>query len=250
MITINHVVKQYGGYTAVDGLCLELKEGEIYGLLGPNGAGKTTTIKMIMGLLKPTSGTIRIAGYDIQKEPIPAKKMISYVPDRAYLYEKLTAWEFLRFIAGLYELDDQTLKDRGQELLKLFELEKWQDELIGNFSHGMKQRLCMASAFLRKPKILILDEPTVGLDPKGARLLREMMQSSRDHGMTIMMSTHILEIAEKMCDRMGIILKGRLIAEGTSEEIRRQASMSGRGLEDVFLHLTGGEETADLIKIL
>ncbi|PJA76524.1 MAG: ABC transporter, partial [Nitrospirae bacterium CG_4_9_14_3_um_filter_53_35] len=220
MITINHVVKQYGGYTAVDGLCLELKEGEIYGLLGPNGAGKTTTIKMIMGLLKPTSGTIRIAGYDIQKEPIPAKKMISYVPDRAYLYEKLTAWEFLRFIAGLYELDDQTLKDRGQELLKLFELEKWQDELIGNFSHGMKQRLCMASAFLRKPKILILDEPTVGLDPKGARLLREMMQSSRDHGMTIMMSTHILEIAEKMCDRMGIILKGRLIAEGTSEEIR------------------------------
>lgn len=250
MIIIDHVVKQYQGHTAVNDLCLQLREGEIYGLLGPNGAGKTTTIKMIMGLLKPTSGSIMIGGYDIRKDPIPAKKMISYVPDRAYLYEKLTAWEFLRFIAGLYELDEQILKSRGEELLRLFELEKWQNELIGNFSHGMKQRLCMASAFLRRPKILILDEPTVGLDPKGARLLREIMQSSRDNGMTILMSTHILEIAEKMCDRMGIILKGRLIAEGTSEEIRQQASMSGKGLEEVFLHLTGGEEMVDLIKIL
>ncbi len=250
MIVIDHVIKQYGDYTAVNDLSLELREGEIFGLLGPNGAGKTTTIKMIMGLLEPTSGTITMAGYNIRKDPIPAKRTVSYVPDRAYLYEKLTAWEFLRFISGLYMLDEETLKTRGQELLRLFELEKWQDELIGNFSHGMKQRLCMASAFLRKPKILIFDEPTVGLDPKGARLLQEIMQTSRDQGMTILMSTHILEIAEKMCDRVGIIHKGKMIAVGTIEEIRQQASMEGSGLEDIFLRLTGGEEMDDLLKIL
>jgi ABC-2 type transport system ATP-binding protein len=250
MIVLDHVNKQYGNHTAVNDLSLELKAGEIFGLLGPNGAGKTTTIKMIMGLLEPTSGTITMAGYDIRKDPIPAKRAVSYVPDRAYLYERLTAWEFLRFISGLYELDEETLINRGRELLRLFELEKWQDELIGNFSHGMKQRLCMASAFLRKPKILILDEPTVGLDPRGVRLLREIMQTYRDQGMTILMSTHILEIAEKMCDRMGIIQKGHLIVVGTAGEIRQKASMEGSGLEEVFLRLTGGEEMEDLLKIL
>jgi ABC-2 type transport system ATP-binding protein len=250
MIALNHVVKRYKDHIAVDDLTLELKQGEIYGLLGPNGAGKTTTIKMIMGLLEPTSGSITVAGYDVQRDPIEAKRLVSYVPDRAYLYEKLTAWEFLRFIAGLYEIEDATLQRRGNDLLRLFELEKWKDELVGNYSHGMKQRLSMVSALLRKPKVLILDEPTVGLDPKGAKLLRDVLQSSRDQGMTILMSTHILEIAEKMCDRLGIIQEGRLITEGTAREIRERTSMAESNLEEIFLRLTGGEEVVDLLQIL
>jgi len=250
MIELEHLTKEYGGRRAVDDLCLTLRSGEIFGLLGPNGAGKTTTIKMIMGLLEPTAGSIRIDGHDIQTEPIQAKRVISYVPDRAFLYERLTAWEFLRFMAGLYEVAPEVLQERGPELLRLFELEKWKEELIGNFSHGMKQRLTMVAAFLRRPKVLILDEPTVGLDPKGARLLREMMTASRDQGMTILMSTHILEIAEKMCDRLGIIRQGRLIAVGTAAEIRHQASMEQSDLEEVFLRLTGGEEVVDLIRVL
>jgi ABC-2 type transport system ATP-binding protein len=205
---------------------------------------------MIMGLLEPTSGSITVAGYDVQRDPIEAKRLVSYVPDRAYLYEKLTAWEFLRFIAGLYEIEDATLQRRGNDLLRLFELEKWKDELVGNYSHGMKQRLSMVSALLRKPKVLILDEPTVGLDPKGAKLLRDVLQSSRDQGMTILMSTHILEIAEKMCDRLGIIQEGRLITEGTAREIRERTSMAESNLEEIFLRLTGGEEVVDLLQIL
>lgn len=250
MIALEHVVKRYTDHTAVNDLSIALRQGEIYGLLGPNGAGKTTTIKMIMGLLEPTSGSITVAGYDVQKNPIETKRLISYVPDRAYLYEKLTAWEFLRFIAGLYEIDDARLQRRGNDLLRLFELEKWRDELVGNYSHGMKQRLSMVSALLRKPRVLILDEPTVGLDPKGAKLLRDVLQSSRDQGMTILMSTHILEIAEKMCDRLGIIQEGRLVTEGTAREIREKTSMADSNLEEIFLRLTGGEEVVDLVQIL
>ena len=250
MIALDHVVKRYGDRAAVDDLSLELRPGEIYGLLGPNGAGKTTTIKMIMGLLEPTSGRILVAGHDVQKNPIEAKRLISYVPDRAYLYEKLTAWEFLRFIAGLYEIDESTLQRRGNDLMNVFALGKWTDELVGNYSHGMKQRLSMVSALLRKPKVLILDEPTVGLDPKGAKLLRDVLLSSRDQGMTILMSTHILEIAEKMCDRLGIIQQGRLVAEGTAREIREKTSMAESNLEEIFLRLTGGEEVGDLLQIL
>ncbi len=250
MIALDHVIKRYGERTAVNDLSLTLREGEIYGLLGPNGAGKTTTIKMIMGLVEPTSGSISVAGHDVRKHPIEAKRLISYVPDRAYLYEKLTAWEFLRFIAGLYEIDDATLQRRGNNLLDLFGLEKWKDELVGNYSHGMKQRLSMVSALLRKPKVLILDEPTVGLDPKGAKLLRDVLESSRDRGMTILMSTHILEIAEKMCDRLGIIQGGQLVTEGTAREIRQKTSMDDSNLEEIFLRITGGEEVVDLLQIL
>lgn len=250
MITFDHVVKKYGDLTAVNDVCLETREGEIFGFLGPNGSGKTTSIKMIMGLLRPTSGVITIGGHNIQKDPISAKKILGYIPDRPYLYEKLTAWEYMKFIAGMYGIDEKTLKNRGVEFLDIFELKDWADELIENFSHGMKQRLCISAAFMRQPKVMILDEPLVGLDPRGARLLKEILRASRDKGMTIFMSTHILEIAEQMCDRIGIIHEGVMITLGSIEEIKAKAHAERSGLEQVFLRLTGGEDYTEVLNVL
>ncbi|MBI5026172.1 MAG: ABC transporter ATP-binding protein [Nitrospirae bacterium] len=250
MIVLDHVFKKYGDLVAVNDVCLETKAGEIFGFLGPNGAGKTTAIRMIMGLMKPTSGTITIDGHDIQKDPISAKKVLGYIPDRPFLYEKLTAWEYMKFIAGMYGVEDRVLKGRGIEFLEIFELTDWANELIENFSHGMKQRLCLSAAFMRRPKVMVLDEPVVGLDPRGARLLKEILRTSRDQGMTIFMSTHILEIAEQMCDRIGIIHNGKMIALGTIHEIKEQAHATDSKLEQVFLHLTGGEDVINLIRTL
>ena len=250
MIVIDHLVKQYGEHAAVNDISLNVKAGEIFGFLGPNGAGKTSTIKMIMGLMKPTSGTITIDGHDIQKDPVSAKKEMGYIPDRPILYEKLTAWEYMKFIAGLYSVDTQLLHERGGKYLEIFGLSEWTNELVENFSHGMKQRLNLSAVFMRNPKVLILDEPLIGLDPRGARLLKEMLHLSRNNGMCIMMSTHILEIAEQMCDRMAIIHKGNVIAEGTSGDLRDQTSAPGSNLEKVFLGLTGGEDVVNIVKEL
>ncbi len=250
MIVIDHLVKQYGEHRAVNDISLTVGAGEIFGFLGPNGAGKTSTIKMIMGLMKPSSGSIVIDGHDIEKDPVSAKKVLGYIPDRPILYEKLTAWEYMKFIAGLYGLDAAQLEERGAKYLEIFELGKWKNELVENFSHGMKQRLNLSAVFMRNPKVLILDEPLIGLDPRGARIFKEILNASRNRGMCIFMSTHILEIAEQMCDRMAIIYKGTVIAGGTSAEIRENVHASEGNLEEVFLRLTGGEDIVEIVKEL
>jgi ABC-2 type transport system ATP-binding protein len=250
MIVIDHLVKRYGEHIAVNDVSLQVKAGEVFGFLGPNGAGKTSTIKIIMGLMKPTSGTVTIDGHDIQRDPISAKKVLGYIPDRPILYEKLTAWEYMKFIAGIYDIGEKDLRERGMQYLEIFELSDWVNELVENFSHGMKQRLNLSAVFTRNPKVLILDEPLIGLDPRGARLLKEMLNTSRNNGMCILMSTHILEIAEQMCDRMAIINKGRVVFTGTSNDMKQQAHTPESGLEQVFLHLTGGEDVVNIVKEL
>ena len=248
MIEAAGLQKSYGDTLAVKGVTLQVQPGEIFGFLGPNGAGKTTTIKMLIGLLRPSAGVARIGGHDIQREPIAAKSLIGYVPDQPYLPEKLTAREFLEFIAGLYQLDRATAARRGEELLRLFGLADRGDELVGGYSHGMRQKTALAGALLHNPKAFFLDEPTVGLDPRSARLIKDLLREVADRGTAVFMSTHILEIAERMCDRVGIIDNGRIVAVGTVDELR--AGRSGESLEDIFLELTGGAEAAELADAL
>jgi len=223
-------------------------------IVGSNGAGKTTTIKMLVGLLSPTSGKAEVCGVDVGKDPVSAKSLLGYVPDTPDVYEKLTARELLEFVADLRKMDRQRAANRIQELLALFELSDRQDELLGGYSHGMKQKVCVACALLGEPKVLFLDEPTVGLDPRSARLVKDILRKVADDGGTVFLSTHVLEIAERMCDRVGIIQKGRLIAEGTVDELRRKTVPGKEGadisLEDLFLKLTGGEEYRELIRHL
>jgi ABC-2 type transport system ATP-binding protein len=238
MIEVINCVKRFGELIAVNDLSLRVVAGEIFGLLGPNGAGKSTTIKMMVGLIKPDSGVIRVGGYDITQDPINAKRTMAYVPEKGYLYEKLTCWEYLTFIAGLYNLDDTTFKKNAEEYLKVFKLYEWKDELIGNFSLGMRQRLLLTSSFMRNPKVLILDEPHNGLDPRGVRLLKDILFRLRDEGMTILLSTHIIALAEQMCDRIAIMNMGSIIAQGTGDDLRHYASSGDRTLEDIFLRLT------------
>lgn len=241
MIQLIDLTKNYGKLLAVDNVKLEIGSGEIFGFLGPNGAGKTTTIKMIAGLLQPTSGSILIDGHDVQREPLLAKSVTGFIPDRPFLYEKLTAVEFMEFVASLYAA--QKPEKRINELLELFGLPDWKNELVENFSHGMKQRLVMASALLHEPKVLVVDEPMVGLDPRGARLVKDIFKELASKGVTIFMSTHTLEIVEQMCTRVAIINQGKIIAEGSVEELGRMARMENSSLEPIFLKLTGGDET-------
>ncbi|HWQ15541.1 MAG TPA: ABC transporter ATP-binding protein [Roseiflexaceae bacterium] len=240
--------KRYGDTHAVKGVDLAVRPGEIFGFLGPNGAGKTTTIKMLVGLLRPSAGVARIGGHDIQREPLAAKRLVGYVPDQPYLPEKLTAREFLTFIAGLYQLDRAEARRRGEELLRLFDLQARGDELIGGFSHGMRQKLALAGALLHNPRAFVLDEPTVGLDPRSARLIKDILRQVAARGTAVLMSTHILEIAERMCDRVAIISGGRVIATGTLDELR--AGRAAESLEDIFLELTGGAEEAAIAEAL
>jgi ABC-2 type transport system ATP-binding protein len=250
MIAIESLVKQYGSFTAVDGVSLEVMPGEIHGFLGPNGAGKTTTMRMIAGLLKPTAGRIRVNGHDIAAAPEAAKMSLGFIPDRPFIYEKLTAGEFLRFHGGLYGLDDPAIADRVREMLELFELGRWEHELVESFSHGMKQRLVMCAAFLHRPRAVVVDEPMVGLDPRGARLIKDVFRKMSARGVAILMSTHTLEVAEEMCDRISIILKGRIIARGTVEEIRAMGDARGEELTSVFLKLTGGSALQEIDEIV
>jgi ABC-2 type transport system ATP-binding protein len=250
MIALDNLVKEYGKFRAVDGVSLEVPGGQIHGFLGPNGAGKTTTIRMIAGLLKPTAGRIVVNGHDLAKEPEAAKASLGFIPDRPFIYEKLTAAEFLRFHAGLYGIDGNGVGARISEMLALFELERWENELVESFSHGMKQRLVMSAAFLHRPKAVLVDEPMVGLDPRGARLIKNVFRRMSEHGVAILMSTHTLEVAQEMCDRISIILKGRIIAEGTVDQLRQLAGSQDEQLTPVFLKLTGGSALQEIDEIV
>jgi ABC-2 type transport system ATP-binding protein len=238
MIEIRNCTKRYGELVAVNDLSLDVKGGEIFGFLGPNGAGKSTTIKMMVGLIRPDSGSIRIGGYDISQDPVNAKRIMAYVPEKGYTYEKLTAWEYLTFISGLYSLDEEMFKKNASEYLETFGLSQWRDEVIGNFSMGMKQRLQLSAALMRNPRVVILDEPHNGLDPKGVRLLKDILYTLRGEGTTIVLSTHIIAIAEQICDKIAIMNKGSVVAHGTNEDLRHYAKSSDRNLEDIFLRLT------------
>jgi ABC-2 type transport system ATP-binding protein len=241
--------KRFGAMTAVDGLSLEVAPGEIFGYLGPNGAGKTTTIKLLTGLLRPTAGRAWVGGVDVQAEPRRARKLLGLVPDQPYVYPLLTGKEFMRFVGDLYEVELSYQKRRIPELLEMFELGAVGDELVESYSHGMRQKLVLASVLLHQPKVVFLDEPMVGLDPKSARLAKDVFGELARKGVALFMCTHVLEIAERLCGRVGIVQKGRLGIVGSVAELRAKAQVHG-SLEDVFLSLTGGTEYRDMLKYL
>ena len=238
MIELKSITKQYGDFRAVDNLNLTVAKGEIFGFLGPNGAGKTTTIKMIAGVLEPSAGSVTIAGFDMLKQPEAAKQKIGFIPDRPYLYEKLTGMEFLKFTADLYGVPHKLFRENARKNLAMFSLADWSDELIESYSHGMKQRLIMSAALLHVPEIIIVDEPMVGLDPAAIIMVKELFQSLARHGVSVFMSTHTLAVAEEVCDRVGIIHRGRLVASGTTADLRHEANVTDADLEKVFLNLT------------
>jgi ABC-2 type transport system ATP-binding protein len=237
MIEFCEVSKQFGTKVAVDRLSLRIERGELFTLLGPNGAGKTTSIKLMCGLLFPSHGTVRICGFDVQTEGDQARARISYIPDQPYVYEKLTGREFLQFIADMYGLERGLARQRIEEMIELFGLGDFVDELTERYSHGMRQRTVFAGAFVHEPEVLIVDEPTVGLDPRSIRLLKDLLRRKVDRGTTVFLSTHSLDIAEQLADRIGIVEHGRLIACGTLAGLREKAALDG-SLEEVFLKLT------------
>jgi ABC-2 type transport system ATP-binding protein len=240
VIEARGLTKRYGRFTAVDAIDLQVADGEVYGFLGPNGAGKTTTLRMLAGIIKPTAGSIAIGGHDLAREPRAAKRLTSLIPDRPYLYEKLTAVELLELVGGLYGLDAALCARRSEELLARFELADWAGALIESYSHGMKQRLVFAASLLTEPRLLVVDEPMVGLDPKGTRLVKDVFREMRAaRAATVLLSTHTMQVAEELCDRISVIHKGRIVATGTVDELRAQAgSAHDHGLEEIFLVLT------------
>jgi ABC-2 type transport system ATP-binding protein len=250
VIEIEGLVKRFGSHAAVDGLNLTVGRGEIFGFLGPNGAGKTTTVKCLTGLLKPTSGRVTVAGFDAATQTLDAKRAMGLVPDEPFVYPKLTGVEYLRFVGELYGVPLESMAPRIPELLAMFELTPWGGELVESYSHGMRQKLVLAGILLHDPKVLILDEPMVGLDPKSGRLVKDVFRRLAARGTTIFMCTHVLEIAEKLCDRIGIMIDGKMIACGTVAELEAQAKTSGSDLEGIFLSLTGGVEYSALLRYL
>jgi ABC-2 type transport system ATP-binding protein len=250
MISLHGVQKRYGRFVAVKGLDLVVRRGEIFGFLGPNGAGKTTTIRMVAGVLQPSGGQVVVGGDDLEKSPESAKSRIGYIPDRPYLYEKLSGGEFLRFVAGLWGKDGDAVEARVDRLLELFQLTQWKDELIESYSHGMRQKILISSALIHQPELIVVDEPLVGLDPRSARILKDLFRTFVNDGGTVFLSTHTLEVAEALCDRIAIINKGEIMALGTMEELRAQADAGGAHLEEIFLKLTGGEAMADVVASL
>jgi ABC-2 type transport system ATP-binding protein len=250
MIAVQQLVKEYGRFRAVDGVTLEVRPGEIHGFLGPNGAGKTTTLRMIAGLLRPTAGRILINDSDLETDPVAAKTSLGFIPDRPFIYDKLTAGEFLTFHAGLYGLANGSVQTRVHEMLDLFELREWEHELVESFSHGMKQRLVMGSAFLHRPQAVAVDEPMVGLDPRGARLIKDVFRRMSERGVGILMSTHTLEVAQEMCHRVSIIQRGRIIAQGSVDEVKALAGgEDDEHLTSVFLKLTGGSGLQEIDEV-
>ncbi len=238
MIELKNLTKRYGNLVAVNRLNLSVARGEIFGFIGPNGAGKTTTLRMMGGILAPTEGSVSIDGMDMAVEPERVKRSIGFIPDRPFVYEKLTGKEFLRFTADLFGIKDGVFEDRSNKVLEQFALDDWADELIESYSHGMKQRLIMSAAIFHDPRVIIVDEPMVGLDPAGIRMVKGLFRDLAKKGTTMFMSTHTLAMAEDVCDRIGIIHKGVLIAMGTVEELRRRARIQEGDLEKVFLILT------------
>ena len=250
MIKLEGVTKRYGKFTAVHPLDLHVKRGELFGFLGPNGAGKTTTIRMVAGVLRPTAGRVTIAGHDVGTNPIEAKRHIGYIPDRPSVYEKLTGGEFLRFVSGLWGRADDAAEKRANELLELFELKPWKDTLVESYSHGMRQKLLISSALVHSPDLIIVDEPMVGLDPKAARLIKDLLKNFTAAGGTVFLSTHTLEVAETLCDRIAILANGKIRAMGTMAELRKEAAAGAAGLEEIFLKLTGSEGVKELVAAL
>ena len=243
MIELDNVSKSYGATLAVRDLSLTIAKGELFAFLGPNGAGKTTTIKMMCGLLFPSAGSIRIAGFDIAKQGEQARRVISYVPDQPFLYEKLTGREMLQFIAAMYAMPPDHAQRRMEEMIDLFGLATFVDNLTQQYSHGMRQRTVFACALLHEPEVLIVDEPTVGLDPRSIRMLKDLLRKEAERGVTVFLSTHSLDIAQELADRIGVIGQGRLIGCGTLDTLRKQAALDGT-LEEVFLKLTEEPEAA------
>jgi ABC-2 type transport system ATP-binding protein len=238
MIEVTGLTKRYGAFVAVDSLNLVVGASEIFGFLGPNGAGKTTTIRMLMGILQPTSGRVLLGGHDVQSEPEKAKALAGFIPDRPFIYEKLSGNEFLQFAGKLHGMDTERLRRRAGELLERLDLTRWQDERIEGYSHGMKQRLVVCAALLHEPRILVVDEPMVGMDPRGARTLKDLLRSLAENGTTVFLSTHSISVAEEICHRIGIIQNGRLIACGSTAEIHGRSGNKDGNLESVFLELT------------
>lgn len=249
-IVIKNLVKRYGNFVAVNDISLNVEPGQIFGFLGPNGAGKTTTIKILAGLLKQDNGDIIINGYDIKKDTEKCKFTTGYIPDRPFLYEKLTGIEFLRFIASLYNVSIQQFDKNTTHLLKLFDLYEWKDHLIESYSHGMRQKLIMASVFMLDTPTIIVDEPMVGLDPKSARIVKELFKRHSVNGGSVFLSTHSLEIAEELCDKIAIILNGKIRIIGDMKSLRKEASLDNSDLEEVFLQLTNTEDLSKVISAL
>jgi ABC-2 type transport system ATP-binding protein len=250
LIRLIHLIKRYGKFTAVDDIDMVVPSGELFGFLGPNGAGKTTTFRMIAGILRPTSGTVEIGGIDINRSPLEAKARLGFIPDRPFVYDKLTGGEFLRFAAALYGQQGVAVERRIDELLELFELARWKDELTESYSHGMRQKLIISGALVHRPAVIVVDEPMVGLDPRSARLLKDLFRQFVDRGGTVLMSTHTLEVAETMCDRIAIVHKGKIVAQGTMSEVQEQTASEDLRLEDLFLKLTGGMRDHQLDTVL
>jgi ABC-2 type transport system ATP-binding protein len=248
VLEATHLTRTFGDFVAVDDATFTLQPGEIVGFLGPNGAGKTTTIKMLTGLLGPSTGAARVAGYDIVAQPLEAKARIGYVPDTPNLYGKLKASEYLRFVGQLYKVPPAQVEERMRPMLDMFDLTEVAGNYLDTFSHGMQQKVAITGAFLHDPQIVFMDEPTVGLDPRSARLIKDLMIRNRDRGRTIFFSTHILEIAQTMCDRVIIINKGRIVADARVDELR--AMRGEQSLEDIFLELTGGSDADEMVKEL
>lgn len=240
MIELENLVKHFGDVRAVDGITLTVPKGEFFAVLGPNAAGKTTTIKMVVGLIRPTGGRVRVAGFDVQAQPLEARARLSYVPDFPFLYDKLTPWEFLRFTGQLFRMTDTAIAREADDLVPRFNLEPWLNLPIEGLSHGTRQRVAIASALLHRPEVFVIDEPMVGLDPHHARVVKDTLKERSRQGMTIFLSTHQISVAEEMADRIGIIHQGRLVAMGTAAELRAQAGTDG-ALEQAFLSIT--EET-------
>jgi ABC-2 type transport system ATP-binding protein len=250
VIRTEGLVKRYGRFTAVAGVDLHVRKGEVFGFLGPNGAGKTTTMKMVAGLLKPTEGSVWVDGIDTSVDPVAVKQRIGYIPDRPYLYERLTGREFLSFVGGIYNLGGPLLASRSDELLTFIGLADFADELIESYSHGMKQRLTLAAALLHRPPLLIIDEPMVGLDPAGARLIKRVFRDYAEQGRTVFVSTHTLDVAEAICDRVAIIHRGSIIALGSVDELKALHTEGAGRLEDVFLALVGSPDEAGVLDVL
>jgi len=244
------LTKRFGKFAAVSDVSFEVGAGEVFGFLGPNGAGKTTTIRMLTGLVRPSSGSALVAGYDVAAEPREVKRRVGYLAETPYLYGKLSGREFLAFMGGLYEVPPALARSRADRLLSLFELADKADDLAESYSHGMRQKLALAGAMLHEPPVLFLDEPTSGLDPRSARLVKDLLVALVERGHTVFLSTHVLEIAEHLCHRVGIIDHGQVVATGTLDELRHQAHVEAYSLEDIFLQLTGGSEERELATYL
>jgi ABC-2 type transport system ATP-binding protein len=244
IISIEGVTKRYGSLTAISNLTLQVGKGEFFGYLGPNGSGKTTTIKSIIGLVRPDEGRILVDGINVSHDPIAVRSIIGFVPDTPFIYNKLTGREFLRFVGGLYGMKSGDMENRIKWLVDIFEMTGWIDRRTEEYSHGMKQKVVMSAAFLHRPKLLIVDEPMVGLDPQSARLVKDMLTLICEHGTTVFMSSHDLSVVQELCHRMAILYRGNLVNEGTLDDLRKQAEMEGGSLENLFLKLTGNSSKA------